>query len=379
MSAAEIRALVIDDDSSWQGLLRELLTDMGLVVDVASTLEQASTLIRAESHRIAVVDLSLNQSDHHNQDGLRILDAIRRYDPGCLAILLTGYATVEIAVNALTERGAYTCLRKESFSRSSFRTLLNQALTSPVQQGAILEMDAPTTPSIAKTAAPADATKGTALVVDDDGGWRSILAELLQEAGYKVRQCNGFGEAMGCLGRERFDLAVVDLSLSGSVRPSAPVRTAQDAEVARLDGLRLLATARASGVPTIVVSGMGNPQEIERTYSEYGIFSYLEKQTFDRGAFLRTVADVPTSTRGDGELDQLTDRERQVLGLLAHGMTNKEIAETLVISPNTVKRHLKAIFAKLGIRTRAAAVTRAMNAGLTTWTDPDSTDAALRV
>src|SRR5687768_6210677 len=185
MSAAEIRALVIDDDSSWQGLLRELLTDMGLVVDVAGTLDQASALIRAESHRIAVVDLSLNQADHHNQDGLRILDAIRRYDPGCLAILLTGYATVEIAVNALTERGAYTCLRKESFSRSSFRTLLNQALTAPVQQGAVVAMDSPSPLAVTKSSVAVEVSKGTALVVDDDGGWRSILAELLQEAGYK--------------------------------------------------------------------------------------------------------------------------------------------------------------------------------------------------
>ena len=45
-----------------------------------------------------------------------------------------------------------------------------------------------------------------------------------------------------------------------------------------------------------------------------------------------------------------------MLNLLAQGLTNKEIAEKLVITTNTVKRHLKAIFEKLDVHTRAAAV-----------------------
>ena len=52
------------------------------------------------------------------------------------------------------------------------------------------------------------------------------------------------------------------------------------------------------------------------------------------------------------DLESLTDREGDVLDLLVQGLTNNQIAERLVISPNTVKRHLKAIFAKLGVSTR---------------------------
>ena len=66
------------------------------------------------------------------------------------------------------------------------------------------------------------------------------------------------------------------------------------------------------------------------------------------------------------ELQLLTDREREVLALLAGGMTNKEIAETLVITTNTVKRHLKAVFEKLDIHTRSAAAAKAINAGIGT-------------
>jgi RNA polymerase sigma factor (sigma-70 family) len=59
------------------------------------------------------------------------------------------------------------------------------------------------------------------------------------------------------------------------------------------------------------------------------------------------------------ELSALTDREREVLDLLAIGLTNKQIAEKLVITTNTVKRHLKSIFEKLDVHTRSAATAKA--------------------
>ena len=115
------RALIVEDNRSWQQILSEILTDAGLAVDIVDSLEAAVAALRAAPHRLAVVDLSLEGDDPHNQDGLRVLEAVRRQDPGCVAILLTGYATVELAVSVLTEYGAYTCLRKEAFRRSEFR------------------------------------------------------------------------------------------------------------------------------------------------------------------------------------------------------------------------------------------------------------------
>jgi DNA-binding CsgD family transcriptional regulator len=54
----------------------------------------------------------------------------------------------------------------------------------------------------------------------------------------------------------------------------------------------------------------------------------------------------------------LTRRERQILGWVARGKTNPEIAEILWIAPTTVRRHLENIYAKLGVHTRTAAATR---------------------
>ena len=60
----------------------------------------------------------------------------------------------------------------------------------------------------------------------------------------------------------------------------------------------------------------------------------------------------------------LTDREREVLRLVADGHTDRMVAETLVISPRTVNRHLSNIFTKLDVPGRTAAVALALRQGL---------------
>lgn len=349
------RALVIEDDHSWQQILSEILIDCGLEVDVAENLEQATQSLKAQPHRVAIVDLSLSPNDHNNIDGLRVLDAVRKLDPNCRAILLTGFATVELAVTALTDYGAFTFLRKESFHRSQFRDIVYRILVSPPLQ------PAPVTASAASGLASAvkgpltqpRALSEKVLIVEDDAGWRSILEELLTDAGFQVRTCASFGEGFGYLRREKFTLAVIDLSLQGT-----PATTYKDTDELNLDGYRLLATTKENNVPTIVVSGTSESEEIQRVYSEYAISAYIEKQAFDRGAFRRAVAETKSKYQSQSELNTLTDREREVLDLLAQGLTNKEIAEKLVITTNTVKRHLKAIFEKLGVHTRSAATAK---------------------
>lgn len=61
---------------------------------------------------------------------------------------------------------------------------------------------------------------------------------------------------------------------------------------------------------------------------------------------------------------QLTDREREVLFLIAQGHNNSEIARRLVISPKTVRNHVSNIFSKLQVADRAQAIIRAREAGL---------------
>jgi DNA-binding NarL/FixJ family response regulator len=351
-----MRALIVEDDPSWQQILSEILSDFDMEVDLAMGYEEAVKLIRASSHRIAVMDLSLGGTDHHNQDGLKVLDAVNRLDPDCISIFLTGFATVELAVSLIHELGAYTCLRKETFRRADFRRVINYAMISfPLRSGEPrLAVPAGQPAVVVETEAPVkEGTAGSALVTEDDAGWRSLLTELLAEAGYHVEQCTSYVQALGALRSSVFQLAVVDLSLASSLQPDA-----------NQDGYRLLATTQKLGISTIIVSGYAEPAVIERAYTDYQLFACLEKQAFDRKTFRATVDKARLLRQAGSGLQALTGREREVLALLARGMTNKEIANALVITPNTVKRHLKSLFSKLEVNTRSAASAIATRAGI---------------
>ena len=70
--------------------------------------------------------------------------------------------------------------------------------------------------------------------------------------------------------------------------------------------------------------------------------------------------------KGQDPYDQLTDREREVLKLLAEGHTSREIADTLVISPKTVEGHRTNLMAKLDIHNRTDLVKYALRKGIIT-------------
>jgi len=61
---------------------------------------------------------------------------------------------------------------------------------------------------------------------------------------------------------------------------------------------------------------------------------------------------------------ELTEREHEILALIAHGRTNEQIADHLVVSIKTVRNHVSTIFSKLQVADRAQAVVRAREAGL---------------
>lgn len=326
-----MRALVVDDDPAWREIVTEILEDCDYQVCAVDSLEAGQAALKESSFRLAVLDLGLGGKDHTNREGLRVLDAVRRSNPDCVAILLTGYASVELAVDVITKYGARSCLRKETFSRSEFRALIKESTTI-----------AP----LAKEAPPVSLqVQGKALLVEDDAGWRELLQELLEQLGMEVQTCRGFAEALGFLKRENYRLAVVDLSLSSSL--------VEENE----DGLRLLQETRKAELRTIVVSGTMKPDALSEAYSQWNLFGALEKQDFDRASFRDLVEQAITPHH----LANLTARERELLECIAEGLTNPQIAERHHISVNTVKRHLKSIFEKLGVHTRAAAAALAVN------------------
>jgi DNA-binding NarL/FixJ family response regulator len=85
--------------------------------------------------------------------------------------------------------------------------------------------------------------------------------------------------------------------------------------------------------------------------------------TVTRRLLERFAADEPAA-HDDGAVARLTDREREILRLLAAGLSNAEIAEQLVLSETTVKTHVSSVLRKLGVRDRVQAVIAAYDSGL---------------
>jgi DNA-binding NarL/FixJ family response regulator len=85
------------------------------------------------------------------------------------------------------------------------------------------------------------------------------------------------------------------------------------------------------------------------------------------GVTRRLIAEFASRAKagpGAGNLDILTDREREVMALVAQGMSNEEIGEHLFISPATAKTHISRTMIKLGVRDRAQLVVAAYESGL---------------
>ena len=96
-------------------------------------------------------------------------------------------------------------------------------------------------------------------------------------------------------------------------------------------------------------------------------------ETFERLGTAQWAARAQTELRATGEtarrrdpstLDRLTRQELQVVRLVAEGATNREAAAQLFVSPRTVDHHLRSVFRKLAIRSRAELVRLALDGGL---------------
>jgi LuxR family maltose regulon positive regulatory protein len=100
-----------------------------------------------------------------------------------------------------------------------------------------------------------------------------------------------------------------------------------------------------------------------------GLLKGCPKQNIATDIVKRLLAAFPVSASSpvadsSGMIEPLSERERQVLGLMAEGLTNPEIAKRLIISLSTVKTHLINIYGKMDVRNRAEAVSRGKELGL---------------
>lgn len=202
------------------------------------------------------------------------------------------------------------------------------------------------------------------LIVDDHpvvcAGLTSMLSS---QAGLIVGASASNGErALALLGEEHFDLMLLDLRMPG------------------MDGVAVL--ERLKEIPdaprVIVLTSFEKQEDIYRAIRT-GAYGYLLKDTPESEMVdaIRSVASgkrhIPrdiAARLADRMLRQdLTGRELEVLELLAQGATNKQIAEALGISDNTVRCHVNNIMEKLQVSDRTEAVANALKNGILSGTD----------
>ena len=193
------------------------------------------------------------------------------------------------------------------------------------------------------------------LIVDDDDivlAWlrASLSGTELRVAGEAASRA----AALILVERRRIDLLLVDFQLQGE------------------NGLELVRGLRAEGRTTPAVIMTASPQRgLSEAAREAGAQGTLLKSAKRASllAALRAVAagktwfDPAHPSRSD-DVSPLTPRERQMLALVARGMTNREAAEQLGIGEESVKTYLERAYGKLGVSRRAEAVAEAQRLGL---------------
>ncbi|MCC6188776.1 MAG: response regulator [Anaerolineales bacterium] len=325
-------ALVVDESPRWRATLSDALRPQGWSVTAAASLAEVD---RELKFHLAVLAVSPEKAAQH--DAAACLARLDGAPTRC--VLLASQPAAQFDPALAQHPRVLGLIEKGSFSPAA---LLDLA------QSAAVSADAPEPP----------AGGPKVLVVEDDANWRAIYTELLGDAGYVLHFAVSYGEARGWLQHVNFELAVVDLNLASSAAPEG-----------NRDGFFLLRAARQRGVPAVVVSALGDPEDIDRAYDEYDIFTFVEKEGFDGANFLRLLdaarragepSGLPAPATG---CETLTPREREVLALLTQGLTNRQIAEALLISANTTKKHVDHILQKLRASTRAGAVAAAMRLG----------------
>ncbi len=220
------------------------------------------------------------------------------------------------------------------------------------------------------------------LLVDDQELIRAGLRGVLRARfGFQiVGECTHGGEVAGAVRALRPDVVLMDVRMpvldgieaTRRLRedPSAPpvlaLTTFEDDEV--------LAGMLRAGAAGSVPKGLP-PEDLQRAVRAVaGGDAWLDPSV--TGRVLAVYRDAPgaRAAAGAGAADpaatSLTAREREVLALIATGLTNDEIAERLVLGVGTIKTHVNHIFLKLGVRNRAEAVIFAFDRGLATADRP---------
>jgi DNA-binding NarL/FixJ family response regulator len=188
---------------------------------------------------------------------------------------------------------------------------------------------------------------GGVLVVDGDPAFRAFVVDTLRNAGYRTREAKTGRDAFATSRRAEPTLVLLDLHLP---------------DISGYEACRHLRESHGESLPIVLMSGT-KTDDLDRVAGLLlGADDYLVKP-IEAGELLARIHRVVLRSGAslvpldsNPVIEKLTPREQQVLGMLADGLSQSEIAAALVISPKTVATHLQHILSKLEVHSRAQAV-----------------------
>jgi DNA-binding NarL/FixJ family response regulator len=206
------------------------------------------------------------------------------------------------------------------------------------------------------------------MVVDDHPMWRDGVARDLAEAGYEVVAALGEGrQAVRAAGAVRPDVVVLDLRLPDMAGAEVAARLAEVDPPPRV--LVLSASAEQDDVLEAVKAGASG--YLVKSASREEFLDAVRRTAEGDAVFTPGLAGLvlgeyrrlaAQDVRSDGP--RLTDRETEVLRLVAKGLSYKQIADRLVLSHRTVQNHVQNTLGKLRLHNRVELVRYAIERGL---------------
>jgi two-component system cell cycle sensor histidine kinase/response regulator CckA len=330
-AARKTTALVAEDEVIVRDLAANVLELAGMEVHVASNGEEALELY----HRmIDSIDVLVTDMVMPGVGGRELAERIRELNPELPIVFMSGY----------TEDAPPTWIDSSTFLQKPF---------SARDLGAKIH-------EVLVPSENVDAPRVTCVVADDHPAVLDSICQFLEARGFDVSRAADGGDALRLIEAERPSIALLDVGMA----PLGGIEVARQAVLASPE------------TRSVLYTGHGDRGVLEQAM-EAGARGFVLKEaplaeleralTIVAGGGTYTdphLAGAPATKQEVAGLVSLTPREREILGLVADGMTNDKVGAALDISPETVQSHVRNSMVKLEADTRTEAVATALRHSL---------------